>query len=367
LIVPEITMPVGYQVAGKLVVVFFRTRYNLLNQFARRTSLQNAITDVPGILVGHATDLDAFTGCTVVLAEGGAVGGVDQRGGAPGTRETDALRPMHLVDKAHAVLLAGGSAFGLNAAAGVMRYLEEKGIGFDTGFARVPIVPAAVLYDLGIGKANIRPDAEMGYQACQNASAEAPAEGNVGAGTGATVGKIFGMPQAMKSGIGTASIDLGGGLIVGAIIAVNAFGDIIAPENNHILAGARSPSLDKTAPIRFADTLSAMKTVLGKTVLHFSSSHNTVIGVFATNAKLTKEEANKVAQMAHNGLARTIRPAHTMFDGDTLFALATGKKKADVNLVGAYAAEVVAAAIVKAALNASPAGGLPSARVDQSM
>lgn len=323
--------------------------------------MQNAITDVPGILVGHATDTEALTGCTVILAEGGAVGGVDQRGGAPGTRETDALRPMHLVDKAHAVLLSGGSAFGLNAAAGVMRYLEEKGIGFDTGYARVPIVPAAVLYDLGIGQSTVRPDAEMGYQACKNAGSQPPAEGNVGAGAGATVGKIFGLSQAMKSGIGTASLDLGGGLVVGAIIAVNAFGDIIDPQNGKILAGALGHSLKKNAPMQFADTLATMKSLLGKTALHISSSHNTVIGAVATNAKLNKEEANKVAQMAHNGLARTIRPAHTMFDGDTLFTLATGHKNADVNVIGAYAAECVAAAIVRAALKALPAGGLPCA------
>lgn len=322
--------------------------------------MHNSITDVPGIRVGHATNLEALTGCTVILAEGGAVGGVDQRGGAPGTRETDALRPMHLVDKAHAVLLSGGSAYGLNAAAGVMRYLEEKGIGFDTGYARVPIVPAAVLYDLGIGQANIRPDAEMGYLACQNASPQPPAEGNVGAGTGATVGKIFGMQQATKSGIGSASIDLGGGLVVGAIIAVNAYGDVLDPQSGQILAGARSISRDKSVPTHFIDTLATMKTLLGKTVLTLSSAHNTVIGVVASNAKLSKEEANKVAQMAHNGLAKTIRPAHTLFDGDTLFALATGKKKADVNVIGAYAAECVAAAVVRAAQAASPAGGLPA-------
>lgn len=323
--------------------------------------MHNAITDVPGILVGHATDLEALTGCTVILAEGGAVSGVDQRGGAPGTRETDALRPMHLVEKAHAVLLSGGSAFGLDAATGVMRYLEEKGVGFDSGFGRVPIVPAAVLFDLGIGKSNIRPDAEMGYRACQNASKNPPAEGNVGAGTGATVGKITGMQQAMKSGLGTASIDLGGGLIVGAIIAVNALGDVVDPENGRILAGARALSFDKGAAPHFADTLATMKSLFGKAALRISSAHNTVIGVVATNAKLNKDETNKVAQMAHNGLARTVRPAHTLFDGDTIFALATGKKSADVNLIGAYAAECVAAAIVRAVLQASAVGGLPCA------
>ncbi len=320
----------------------------------------NAITDVPGILVGHATHLEAMTGCTVILAENGAVGGVDQRGGAPGTRETDAMRPMHLVAKAHAVLLAGGSAFGLNAATGVMKYLEEKGIGFDTGFARVPIVPAAVLYDLGVGKSDVRPDAEMGYLACVNADAQSPAEGNVGAGTGATVGKIYGMGQAMKSGIGTSSLNLGGGLVVGAIIAVNAFGDVINPENGRIIAGARAISIDRTSQPRFADTLVTMKSFLGKTILNFSSTYNTVIGVVATNARLTKEEANKVAQMAQDGLARSVRPAHTMFDGDTLFTLATGQKKADVNVVGAFAAECVATAIVRATQQATSIGGLPA-------
>lgn len=322
--------------------------------------MQNAITDVPGIQVGHATDLDALTGCTVILAENGAVGGVDQRGGAPGTRETDAMRPMHLVAKAHAVLLAGGSAFGLNAASGVMKYLEEKGIGFDTGFARVPIVPAAVLYDLGIGKSDVRPDVEMGYLACINASADSPAEGNVGAGTGATVGKIYGMRQAMKSGIGTSSLNLGGGLVIGAIIAVNAFGDIINPENGRIIAGARAISIDGASKPRFSDTLATMKFFLGKTILNFSSTHNTVIGVVATNARLTKEEANKVAQMAQDGLARSVRPAHTMFDGDTLFTLATGQKKADVNVIGSFAAECVAAAIVRATQQATSVAGLPA-------
>ncbi|GAP14758.1 L-aminopeptidase/D-esterase [Longilinea arvoryzae] len=324
--------------------------------------MQNAITDVPGILVGHATNLKAMTGCTVILAEDGAISGVDQRGGAPGTRETDALRPMHLVDKAHAVLLAGGSAFGLDAATGVMRFLEEKGVGFDSGFARVPIVPAAVLYDLGIGLPDVRPDAEMGYIACQNASQAAPAEGNVGAGTGATVGKILGMSQAMKSGLGTASIDLGGGLVVGTIVAVNALGDIVDPETGKILAGARAISVAPNARPQLANTLVIMKSLLGKTALRISSAHNTVIGVVATNARLDKEETNKVAQMAHNGLARSIRPAHTMYDGDTVFALATGRKRADVNTIGAYAAECMAAAIVRAALQATSANGLPAAR-----
>jgi len=326
--------------------------------------LHNAITDVPGIRVGHAQNLDALTGCTVVLCESGAVGGVDQRGGAPGTRETDALRPMHLVEQVHGVLLTGGSAFGLDAASGVMRYLEERGVGFNTGVAKVPIVPAAVLFDLAIGRADIRPDAAMGYEACQNASNAVPAQGNVGAGTGATVGKVLGPKQAMKSGIGTASMDIGGGIIVGAIVAVNAFGDVVDPENQHIIAGARSVS---SGPIKigatesFADTLQTMKTLVGRVVLDFAGRQNTVIGVVATNARLSKEEVNKVAQMAHNGLALSLRPAHTMMDGDTIFALATGQRKADVNIVGAFAAQVTAQAIIQAVKAAQPAGGLPAA------
>lgn len=327
-------------------------------------STQNAITDVPGIKVGHAHDLEALTGCTVILCEGGAVGGVDQRGGAPGTRETDPLRPMHLVQKVHAILLAGGSAFGLDAASGVVRYLEERGVGFDVRVAKVPIVPAAILFDLGIGRADVRPDAKMGYAACMQASSERPAEGNAGAGTGATVGKILGMAGAMKSGLGTASVQFGRGLFVGAIVAVNAFGDVVDPANGAILAGARPA---KIGPVsmggrgRFADTLAVMKTLAGKTALRFGSRGNTVIGVIATNALLSKEEANKVAQMGHDGIARAVRPAHTMLDGDTLFALSTGRRKADVNIVGAYGAEVTSQAIVRAVLSATSAGGVPAA------
>jgi L-aminopeptidase/D-esterase-like protein len=322
----------------------------------------NAITNVPGIKVGHATDKEALTGCTVVLCEDGAVGGVDQRGGAPGTRETDSMQPMHLVQKAHAVVLAGGSAFGLEAATGVVRYLEERGIGYDTPVAKVPIVPAAILFDLGIGDPSVRPDVAMGYAACQAADDSPVAEGNVGAGTGATVGKIMGIGQAMKAGLGTASADLGEGLMVGAIVAVNAFGDVIDPQMGQILAGARS--LDGTG---FADTLAVMKSLVGKTSLKFAESRDTIIGVVATNARLNKEEANKVAQMAQDGLARAVRPAHTMFDGDTLFALATGSNnepsmEADVNTVGAYAAEVVAEAIVRAVKTAEGVAGLPAWR-----
>ena len=323
-----------------------------------------SITAIPGLRVGHAHDETALTGCTVVLCEAGAVGGVAQRGGAPGTRETDALHPLHLVEKVHAVLLAGGSAFGLEAATGVVRYLEERGVGFDVRVARVPIVPAAILFDLGIGDPKVRPDAAMGYQACQNASAEPPAEGNAGAGMGATVGKILGPGQAMKAGIGSAARAIGRGVIVGALVAVNAFGDIIDPGTGRILAGARSLH---TGPLQvgagkyFADTLHVMQTLVGRTVLGFAARQNTVIGVVATNARLNKEQVNKVAQMAQAGIARTVRPAHTMLDGDTLFALATGERAADVNIVGAFAAEVVAEAVLRAVRSARPVAGLPTA------
>jgi len=325
-------------------------------------TLKNSITDVPGIEVGHAQNDEALTGCTVVLCRKGAVGGVDQRGGAPGTRETDLLNPVNLVEKVHAILLAGGSAFGLDAATGVMRYLEEQKIGYDTGTVKVPIVPAAILFDLGLGDASVRPDAEMGYRASAAATSKESKEGNIGAGTGASVGKVFGMKSAMKAGLGTASMDIGGGLIVGAIVAVNAFGDVVDPHGDRILAGARST---KVGPIRlgspeyFADTLEIMKTFVGRTVLGFATRANTVIGVVATNARLSKAETTKVAQMAHDGLARTIRPAHTMLDGDTIFALSTGSKQADPSTVGSFAAEVFAQAVIRAVLTAAPAGGLP--------
>jgi L-aminopeptidase/D-esterase-like protein len=324
---------------------------------------KNAITDIPGIEVGHAQDLEALTGCTVILCRKGAVGGVDQRGGAPGTRETDLLDPVNLVEKVHAILLAGGSAFGLDAATGVMRYLEEQHIGFNAGPARVPIVPAAILFDLGLGRADRRPDAEMGYAAAAAASAEALAEGNVGAGTGASVGKIFGNLGAMKSGLGTASLEIGGGLVVGALVAVNAFGDVVDPQSGQIVAGARPT---KVGPLKvggagpFADTLQVMQTLAGRTIMGLATRSNTVIGVVASNARFDKAETTWVARMAQDGLARAIRPAHTRLDGDTIFALSSGQKKADVSVVGAFAAEVLAQAILRAVRAAKPAGGLPA-------
>ncbi len=319
----------------------------------------DAITDVKGIRVGHATDTDAITGCTVILCEDGAVGGVDQRGGAPGTRETDLLGPMHSVGEINAVLLTGGSAFGLAAADGVMRYLAERGKGYKVGIPgvpNVPIVPGAVLFDLGIGSADVRPDADMGYSACQTATDETPGQGSVGAGTGATVGKLLGSGSEMKGGIGTASVNLGGGLIVGAIVAVNCVGDVVDPDQNAIIAGTRKAN----SPKELADTQQMLTSFMIKTVMRLQGA-STVIGVVATNAKLDKNGANKVAQMAHNGLARTIRPAHTMMDGDTIFTMATGKKNASINLVGAFAADVVARAILNGIRAAASLGGRPTA------
>jgi L-aminopeptidase/D-esterase-like protein len=324
----------------------------------------NAITDVRGIEVGHAQDEEALTGCTVILCRKGAVAGVDVRGGAPGTRETDLLDPVNLVEKVHAVVLAGGSAFGLEAATGVMRYLEEQNIGFNTGVAKVPIVPAAILYDLNLGRADVRPDSAMGYRAAASASSEAPAEGNAGAGMGASVGKMFGETLAMKAGLGTASMNIGGGVTVGALVAVNAWGDILDPQTNQIIAGLRS---GKIGPLRvgkkdtFADTIRLMKSTVGRGTLRVGLARrtNTVIGVIATNAKLTKSQGTKVAQMAQDAVARTIRPSHTLLDGDVIFALSTGARNADISIIGAFAAEVMTEAILRAVRKAAPAGGLP--------
>ncbi len=325
-----------------------------------------SIIDIPGILVGHASNTEALTGCTVILCETGAVGGVDQRGGAPGTRETDALHPLHLVQEVHAVVLSGGSAFGLDAATGVVRYLEERGVGFDVGVAKVPIVPSAILFDLGIGRPEIRPDAQMGYQACLNATNNPPEQGNVGAGTGATVGKILGMGSAMKGGVGNGGYQLRNGVIIAAIVAVNPLGDVIDPASGKIIAGARNPSFEKESvqpADQFVNALEVMQKNSFGSNQEFTDRNNTVIGVVATNARLSKEEINKVAQMAQDGIARTIRPAHTMLDGDTIFALSMGKEKADVNTIGAFAAEAVSQAILSAIMNARPVIGIPSASI----
>ena len=298
-------------------------------------STNQTLTAIDGIKVGHATNSSARTGCTVILCPAGATAGVDVRGAAPGTRETDALRSGRLVQKAHAVLLTGGSAFGLDAAGGVVEYLEAQNIGFPAGPVRVPIVPAAVIFDLGVGDANVRPDRQMGYQACLNATDEPVTMGTVGAGTGATVGKAPGVTSS-PGGVGSACIRLDSGLIVAAIVVVNALGNVVHPESGEILAGGKENGgfVDITERLLDADIVPGT---------------NTTIGVVATNATHISAEVNRVAEMAHDGMARAVRPAHTMFDGDTLFALATGAHTgSSVNTVGILAAEVVATAIVNA-------------------
>lgn len=304
--------------------------------------MSDCITDVVGIEVGHHTDTRRPTGCSVVIARSGAVGGVDVRGAAPGTRETDLLAPSNTVNTVHAVLLSGGSAWGLDAAGGVMRWLDEQGIGLEVGPARVPIVPAAVLFDLMVGDARIRPDAAAGYAACAAASARAPAEGNVGAGAGALVGKVFGHERAMKGGIGTASVRVSG-VTVGALIACNALGDVIDPDTGAVIAGARTADGKS-----LADTRRAL--LAGEAPIPILAGTNTTIGVVATDAVLSKAQAHRLAQVAHDGLARAINPVHTVADGDTLFALATGKAASHPGMMvlATMAAEAVARATVRA-------------------
>ncbi|WP_458095370.1 P1 family peptidase [Roseomonas sp. WA12] len=307
-----------------------------------RPPMGGAITDVPGIRVGHFTEARRPTGCTVILAEEGATAGVDVRGAAPGTRETDLLNPAGAVDKVHAVLLSGGSAFGLEAATGVMRWLEERGIGYPAGPARVPIVPAAILFDLSLGDHRIRPDAAAGYAACEAASTAPPAEGSVGAGTGATVGKLFGMARAMKGGIGTAAVKIGA-ITVGAVVAVNAVGDVVDPATGQVVAGAR----DAEGRRPFGATAGVLR---GELPASMQAGMATTIGVVATDAMLTKAQCQRLAGSAHDGLARTIDPIHTMSDGDTVFALATGRAGLTGNMMalGAIVPHVIAAAVLRA-------------------
>lgn len=309
-----------------------------------------AFTDIAGLAVGHAQDAQAGTGCTVVLCEAGATAGIDVRGGAPGTRESDLLAPVNLVERIHAVLLAGGSAFGLDAAAGVMAWLEERGVGFDVGVTRVPIVCGAVLFDLHLGDPAVRPDKAMGYAACRAAGTRPPAEGNVGAGTGASVGKLRGMGRAMKGGIGAHALRLGA-LEVGALVAVNCLGDVLDPASGRRLAGL----LDETGT-RLADTEAAMLEAWRGGPALFAG--NTTLGVVATNALLTKAQATKLAGMAQDGYARALRPAHSMVDGDTVFTLATGVCEADLSLLGVLATRCVERAIVSAVRSAGPRYGL---------
>jgi L-aminopeptidase/D-esterase-like protein len=319
--------------------------------------LHDALTDVAGLAVGHFTHAERATGCTVVLCPQGAVAGVDVRGGAPGTRETDLLDPRNAVDRVQAILLTGGSAFGLDAASGVMRWLEEGGHGHVVGPARVPIVPTAVLFDLWHGDPSIRPDAAAGYAACVAASTGKAAQGNVGAGAGAVVGKLYGIERAMKGGIGSASIRVGS-LTVAALVAVNATGDVIDPADGRVLAGARNSALGRHL------VRSAAAMARGEIPPRLEPGQSTTLGVVATDAVLDKAQCAKLASMAHDGLARCITPIHTPYDGDALFALATGAsgQSANLTLVGTLAAEVVARAVVSAIHHASGLPGLPAAR-----
>ena len=303
------------------------------------------ITDIEGIKIGHAQDLDGATGCTVVISEEGVTAGVDLRGGAPGTRETDLLKPGNLVEKIHAILLSGGSAFGLEAGSGVMQYLEERSIGFDVQVTKVPIVCGAVLFDLTVGDYKTRPDKSMGYQACLNAAEKECAQGSVGAGTGATVGKILGPERAMKGGFGIYCIETGD-LQIGALVAVNCLGDVIDPETAEALAGVLDEDM-KT----ILNTEEMM--VQGYAEMKNLFSGNTTLGIIATNARLSKSQANKIASMSQAGYGRTMRPAHTMFDGDTIFAVSTGRVDVDISVVGALSARAMEKAVVRAVKQAS--------------
>jgi L-aminopeptidase/D-esterase-like protein len=307
-------------------------------------------TQIEGFKVGHAQNLEAATGCTVIIHEEGATVGVDVRGGAPGTRETDLLNPVNLVEKVHAVFLSGGSAFGLDVAGGIMQYLEERNIGFDVQVTRVPIVCGAVLFDLTIGDHRIRPDGAMGYEACANASRLESRQGSIGAGTGATVGKVLGMERAMKSGLGWYALQAGE-LKVGALVAVNCLGDVMDPATGEKVAG---PLNEDRASLLSTEELMVESCSEKKNLF----AGNTTIGVVATNAGLTKAQATKLASMAQNGYARTMRPAHTMFDGDTIFAAATGQTEADLNVVGFLAARVMERAVVRAVKSAGALCGL---------
>lgn len=314
------------------------------------------LTDIEGIRVGHFSDFEALTGCTVVLCEAGAVGGLDVRGSASSTRATDAFSPQHLVEKVHGIVLAGGSAFGLDAVTGVMRYLERCGVGFDTGVARVPIVAGAILFDLGIGSSSVRPSAEMGEAAAEAASDRLVEEGSVGAGTGATVGKLFGLERAMKGGVGSATVEISGGVRVSALAVVNAFGDVIDPATGAPLAGARvAPDSRELANMAEQLKRGSVRRRFGID----AAATNTTLVVVATNASLDKVQANKLAAMAQAGCARAISPVHTTFDGDLVFTLSIGAAQADLNALGVAAAEAVSQAIVRGVRLAGSLGGVP--------
>ena len=322
--------------------------------------MNSTLSAIAGLETGHYTDLDNATGCTVVLCRQGAVGGVDVRGGSPGTRETELLGPMHRVSRVHAIVLSGGSAYGLDAASGVMRYLEEQGIGVRVGAAIVPIVSSAILFDLGVITGTVRPGPEAGYAAALSANAKPIVEGSVGAGTGATAGKLLGMERAVKAGIGSAALTLPEGATVAALVAVNAVGDVVDYRDGRLIAGPRQES-GKGFVNSVEALLEGRPIALNRNAPPMS---NTTIGVVATDAGLNREEANWLARISHDGLALAIRPCHTMRDGDTMFALATGQANApeDITALGAAAVEVTAQAVLRAAATATGLGGIPSAR-----
>ena len=315
-------------------------------------TMAGSITDVPGLKVGHFTDLASATGCTVVLCEQGAVPGVHVSGASPGGRETEVLRPGYSINLVHAVLLSGGSAYGLDAAAGVMRYLEERGFGYDTVAGVVPIVPSAIIFDLSIGNAAVRPTPNDAYAACLSATDKQTSEGSIGAGSGATVGKCLGMEHATKGGIGMASVDLGNGAIISALIVVNAWGDVISPVSGHVLAGPRD--LAQHTFLRTSELLKQRR------MRRPFPTSNTVIGVVATNVKLRKTQTHRLAQMAQVGLARTIDPCGSMYDGDTLFVLSSGDRRCDMNVLGVGAVEAVTTAVQRAVLQAETVARVPS-------
>ena len=310
------------------------------------------LTDIASVRVGHASNFQAITGCTAILFDGGAIGGVDIRGAATGSAELDVLSPGHVTDRAHAVVLAGGSAFGLEAAAGVRRYLERRGVGFETGAARVPIVPCAILYDLGIGSATVRPDREMGEAAAAAATADPVLEGSIGAGTGATIGKLFGLPRAMKGGIGSFTVSAGGALVA-ALVAVNAVGDVRDPATGKLVAGARVSAGSR----ELVNSEAALRS--GQARAGFPARHNTTLAVLATNARLSKTGAARLAQFGSLGAARTIYPVNTLLDGDITFAFSCGAENADLNMLGSAAAEAVSQAILRAVRAARGMGGVP--------
>ncbi len=314
------------------------------------------ITCVPGFAVGHASDFKNVTGCTVVLCPPGTVGSADIRGSAAGTRQMDALLAYHISTEVNAVFIAGGSAFGLDAAGGVMEYLEERGRGFDVTVTRVPIVPTAVIYDLSVGNCRARPDKAMGFAACQAAKSGAQGDGSVGAGVGATVGKLLGIHQATKGGLGTALLEGPEGLKVGALAVVNALGDVVDPDTGEILAGVRTAPESR----EFADAVGLLRQGVVRRRFGEPAAANTTIGVVATNARLTREQAQKIAQMSHNALARTIRPVHTLFDGDVVFVLAHPEVEADLHVIGILAETALQQAIISAVKSAHNLGVLPS-------